>query len=200
MKRGQVKMLENVFILVIFFILLVIGITFYTKVSTKSAEIYARQLTGEEAVKKSQKLLHLPEVQCTSDLPELTAIENCVDIYKLKAFEEVARDQGDMFLDYYYDIFGYSSFTVKQVYPSTIKILTSELGITPGSPDSPTGDYQVVDREYNEIQAPEWVVYNKTPDEIVDSRRAAVPVLLFDETVRPLGSFSLGMVVIEVYS
>ena len=79
MKKAQVKMFETIGVLVIFFFLIVLGLSFYFVIAKKGAvEQYekAAQLKGIEIIRKA---ITLPELDCARVGVQ---VENCFD--KLK--------------------------------------------------------------------------------------------------------------------
>ena len=64
-----------------------------------------------KAVKIAQLVTFLPEIQCTEDNIRK---ENCIDIKKLEATKEIMKEEE---LNYF-DMFGFSKITLKQIFPS----------------------------------------------------------------------------------
>ncbi len=112
-KKAQIKMGETMAILVIFFFLLVIGMSFYVKVQKFSI---GRQVEGAkemEAIQIAQKASFMPELQCSfKNIP----IDNCYDISKILFFRQSLDDQR-RFLEYT-DVFGNSEIWVEELYPT----------------------------------------------------------------------------------
>lgn len=113
--KAQIKMFETMAVLVIFFFLLVGGAAFYFQVQKSSLQ---RDIAKQEQLKSFQV------VQKTSFLPELDCSfvsiqkDNCFD--KLKVIElssNLGGPESESFLEYYFNVFGFSDIRIRQVYP-----------------------------------------------------------------------------------
>jgi hypothetical protein len=110
LKKSQIKMFETIAILVIFFILLMFGFIFYTRIQKGTFEAEQEEVTVLKSVETSQKISFLPEIQCSRDNIEE---KDCIDLLKLeKAGEVITLNIAD-----YFNIFGYSNTYVKEIYP-----------------------------------------------------------------------------------
>jgi hypothetical protein len=111
-RKAQVKMFETIAVLVVFFFLLVFGVSFYFVIQRSS---YNRQ------VERNAQLLSVQLSQKISDIPELDCalagiqIDNCIDKIKLETFRELMED--DLKMVSYFDTLGYSEIYVKEIYP-----------------------------------------------------------------------------------
>lgn len=111
-------MAENIGILVIFFVLLVIGLIFYSNIQKQSISFEAQASIGRRAIQSAHTAASLTEMQCSLPLESETGKQDCVDLYKLKAFIKLNQTLGeDQFILYYYDVLRNSRITIKQVYP-----------------------------------------------------------------------------------
>jgi len=114
-RKAQVKMFETIAVLVVFFFLLVFGVSFYFVLQRSS---YNRQ------VERNSQLVSVEMTQKISDIPELDCalagiqIENCVDSLKLGKFIEILQNSSAKAA--YFDILGYSKISVRTVYPEFI--------------------------------------------------------------------------------
>lgn len=115
-KKAQIKMFETIAVLVIFFFLMVFGVSFYFVLQRSS---YNRQ------VERNAQLISIQLSQKISDIPELDCalagiqIDNCIDKIKLeKLNEELKQDEAKIT---YFDILGYSKIYVRTIYPEFIK-------------------------------------------------------------------------------
>lgn len=160
-RKAQMKMAENIGILVIFFILVVIGIVFYARVQTEGVKFEVVEKRGQDALVTSQRIVNLPEIQCSDPVESEAGRQDCIDLYKLASFTDGSMFKSDIgdenFNSYYFDIFGYSSVTVKEVYPNSGR---------------------------------EWEIYVNKPEVIQSRLPTPVPILLFDE-VQDRYSFAL---------
>ena len=120
MKKAQIKMAENIGILVIFFFLLVIGLLFYSRIQRQSISYEAERLVGIDAVQRAHTIAALPEIQCSTPLDSETGKQDCVDKYKVLAFGALndSLDPDEVTL-FYYDILGDSRVTLRQIYPES---------------------------------------------------------------------------------
>ncbi|MEA2036585.1 MAG: hypothetical protein U9O94_03700 [Nanoarchaeota archaeon] len=112
MKKGQIQMGESIAILFIFFILVIFGFVFYTNIMQSSSKIEKEENIQLKAIGIAQKASFLPELQCSE---ENVRVDNCIDIYKLKASTDLLATNNI----YYYDIFEFSKIYVNEVFPSS---------------------------------------------------------------------------------
>ncbi|MBR9691284.1 hypothetical protein GOV06_00700 [Candidatus Woesearchaeota archaeon] len=110
-KTAQVKMFETIAVLVVFFVLIMFGFMFYTKIQKGSFEEAREENLILKAIDTSQKISFLPEFQCSRDNIQE---ENCIDMLKLDAAEQVINKNK---LDYV-ETFGFSRVYIQEVYPS----------------------------------------------------------------------------------
>ncbi|MBN2112246.1 hypothetical protein JW707_04055, partial [Candidatus Woesearchaeota archaeon] len=110
--KAQIKMFETIAVLVVFFFLLVFGVSFYFVLQRSS---YNRQVDRNAqlvSVQLSQKISDIPELDCA--LVGIQ-IENCIDMIKLDKFNEVLQtDDGQLA---YFDVLGYSKIYARTIYP-----------------------------------------------------------------------------------
>jgi hypothetical protein len=110
-RKSQMQIGETVAVLVVFFFLLVIGMVFYVNIATTKVEESRFKNTELEAVNAMKRALSLPELQCSHNN---IVDESCVDMHKLAA----AKDAIEANRAAYFDLFGTSVITIKQIYPS----------------------------------------------------------------------------------
>jgi hypothetical protein len=110
-KKSQVKMFETIAILVVFFFLVGFGFIFYTKVKQTTSASELEERTILQSIQIAEKASFMPEIQCSFD----NSPKDCIDIYKLKAVPDVINTNKV----YYYDIFGYSKISIREIYPGT---------------------------------------------------------------------------------
>lgn len=111
MRRAQLKMMESIFVLVIFFFLLMFGIGFYAKMSSVTGKQKSKEQMEMSAIQVAARLQYLPEIACTRDGSYVKA--DCFDLLKLNAFSGVSKSNPE----YYQKILQNSIITVHQVYP-----------------------------------------------------------------------------------
>ncbi len=112
--KAQIKMFENVGVMIVFFFLLSFGLVFYTTYQKNSIYKMDHQFKVDNALKSSKRVIYMPELRCTE-----TKLENCVDYYKLNALVDTINNGGDYAFDYYYNIFGKSVVLYEQLYPNS---------------------------------------------------------------------------------
>ncbi|MBN1386377.1 hypothetical protein JW968_05390 [Candidatus Woesearchaeota archaeon] len=110
--KAQLKMGENIAILIIFFMLLIFGIVFFTSIQKTNIQVEKEENFVKESIEISQRTSFMPEFQCSSNN---IITDACFDILKLEALSVLLSDPESSF--YYYDYFGYSNITVHEVYP-----------------------------------------------------------------------------------
>lgn len=115
MKKAQVKMGENIAVMLLFTVLLVIGVVFYMQYQRGALKEDMRRQRIMEAIEISQRIAYLPEVQCSEDGIQK---ENCYDGVKIEKAAQVISENKN----YYYGILGYSTVEVELLYPDILKI------------------------------------------------------------------------------
>lgn len=114
MKKAQIKMGETLAVLVIFFFLVVFGLTFYTKMQTLSIKRISEKENSLKAVQVAQRISFMSEFQCSFNNVQK---DNCFDLLKVDAFNSAFLSNSDDYLLYYYDWFEYSNISIKKIYP-----------------------------------------------------------------------------------
>ncbi len=117
-RKAQLQIGETTLVLVIFFILLTIGLIFYSKYQEMSLK-NLQEIDGERSLMKyAISITYFPELSCTSLVGEIK--EGCFDIYKIAAFSDLMADDDfkrDMTLAYF-DVFGDSTIIVQELFPT----------------------------------------------------------------------------------
>jgi len=109
-------MTETIAVLFIFFILIILGVVFYTKFQQVSIKQQSEELITGKALTTTMKVLFLPELTCSKGTAEPE--DFCFDLMKLRQ----AQSPGGVFIqneDYYFNLFSYSTITVHQLYPES---------------------------------------------------------------------------------
>jgi len=113
--KAQVRMTETIAILFVFFILLIFGFIFYSKVEVRNIQLQGSQIQDQKAVEVAEIFSFLPEIQCTKqNIPT----HNCIDIMKIDAFSSLIKNNQE-YKQYYYDQFLRSRITVNESYPDS---------------------------------------------------------------------------------
>ncbi len=121
-KKSQIKMFETIAVLVVFFFLIVFGVSFYFVMQRSS---YNRQ------VERNSQLISVEMTQKISDIPELDCalagiqIDNCIDKIKLQSLSLVMNES--LKKASYFELLGYSKIYVRTVYPEFAKYDLYEL-------------------------------------------------------------------------
>ena len=113
-RRSQIQMGENVIIIFIFFILLIFAVVFFMKIQgAKTKQRIDIDVTGR-GLQIAQKVAFLPEVQCTKDNAEV--FSGCYDEFSIKALDAISGTKEHR--EYYYDLLGFSSVSVRKIFPA----------------------------------------------------------------------------------
>ncbi|MGM5481855.1 MAG: hypothetical protein ACQESF_00185 [Nanobdellota archaeon] len=111
LNKAQMKSLETIFVLFIFFFMLVFGFIFYAGFSQRQAGEDYEKKVALQALESAQRVQYLPELQCTKDGKYVEA--DCIDLYKLEAFQELKG----VYKDTYSKYFPNTLITINLVYP-----------------------------------------------------------------------------------
>lgn len=114
-RKSQIQIGETVAVLLVFFILIIIAFIFYARVIKSNAEVEADELSQLRSVGISQRVMFLPEIQCSQDVVE--EISNCIDILKLKSAQDIMKENSV----HYYDLLQFSEINVSEIYPESRK-------------------------------------------------------------------------------
>lgn len=129
MKKAQIHMMETIAVLFIFFIMVFIGIIFYTNIMASKVTQKQEQFQELSTVQVAQIASSLSEFSCTK--PDIVS-SNCIDLLKLKYAKDIIDDN----IGEYFDLFGYANITVKKIYPEgeTYELYTYKGNLTSKSP------------------------------------------------------------------
>lgn len=112
MKKAQLKMMETIGVLLVFFVMLIIGLVFWNAHEKSSLAQAALEQQKSRAVEHALFVSFLPEIQCSrGGLPD----DNCIDQLKLGAFTILSSEARGS--DFYFPLFGFSTIRVVQYYP-----------------------------------------------------------------------------------
>jgi len=114
MKKSQIQIGETIAILFIFFLLIVLVFGFYSSIQKSSFGRKNIEVNELRSVEITQRISFLPEIQCSKDN---IIIDNCFDLLKLEALMGIFEKNISLRDDLYYDKLGYSSITIKKIYP-----------------------------------------------------------------------------------
>lgn len=111
-KKAQIKMVESVFVVIFFFMLLMIGVVFMSKFQKTESVKITSEKDMKRAVQLAQSFSSLPELSCSiNNVIE----ENCIDLVKLKKMVDLNKTDHL----YYFDLFKYGSVNVEVLELST---------------------------------------------------------------------------------
>lgn len=113
-QKAQIQIGETIAVLLVFFVLIVMGFIFYVKVIKENIKVEADELLQLKSVGIAQRVMFLPEVQCSEDN---IITDNCIDVLKLEYAQKLMKDNEI----YYYDLLEFSDVSVYQIYPDNIK-------------------------------------------------------------------------------
>ena len=109
-KAQDIKMAETIFILLIFIILLMFGLSFLTRYQKTNVAAIKSDQTMKKSVETSQIFAYLPEIACSFDNVRK---ENCVDLLKVEAAASTIRAHQS----FYFPYFKYSKIVIYEIYP-----------------------------------------------------------------------------------
>ena len=104
-------MTETIGIVIVFSILVVFALLFFTRVQQNAADQQRTMVAGEKAVSISFAALFLPELECTKIGSD--DVKDCVDVLKITPASTVIGQNPQ----YYFKLFGYSNITIREIYP-----------------------------------------------------------------------------------
>ncbi len=110
-------MFETIAVLLIFFVLIGFGLIFYGRIQAGSFQEKQEENFELKAIQTAQLVSFLPELQCSSNN---IIVDDCFDILKVEALSEFIEQNPNIRNEYYYDLFGFSSISIEQVYPSVV--------------------------------------------------------------------------------
>lgn len=111
--KAQIKIGETVAVMVVFFFLVIFGMSFYGAIEKSNLEKTKEKYDQLHILQLSQKAAYLPELQCSVFG---VTYDNCFDVYKVIAFNKKINTDDDFFFDYY-DVFKTSTITLNESYP-----------------------------------------------------------------------------------
>jgi hypothetical protein len=129
LKKGQLEIMQTVFVVIIILVLLILGILFWVYINSKNVQNSLDNHLELDTLKKSQILNVLSELQCSFD----NHIQSdCYDLAKIPAFQEKVKESHL----YYQTMLGYINFSI---------VTVSRINL-----DDPNGIYNIYDNPKNE--------------------------------------------------
>jgi len=114
-KQAQMRILESVAVLIVFFILLVIGSSVYFGIQNSRLSKEKIIYENVEALRTLIKLQSLPELDCSFASAHTI---NCFDLYKLEAFSDLAKKESAQ--EFYYPLFGDATININVLFPVSL--------------------------------------------------------------------------------
>lgn len=119
MKQAQIRIGETIAVLFIFFILLVFGFVFYSRIQAGQITQEKEESLAQKSIKFTQVMSYLPELQCSKINIPISI--NCLDLYKIRSAQNLFKEQRNT----YFEAFGINA-TVKAIYPEEQTIVVFE--------------------------------------------------------------------------
>src|SRR3989344_2838945 len=107
-KKAQIKMMETVFVVIIFMVIMIGAFFYFIQSKADSFEKEARQQTVKETISRVSVISGLSEIACSSAGDVLS---NCIDKSKLSFFDPTSNT------GFYYDYLGDTDILIEQIYP-----------------------------------------------------------------------------------
>ncbi len=101
--KAQIKVTETTAILIIFFILLVFGLVFYSHFQKRSIKAFKDDILEKQTVINAIKIAFLPELACPNE-----PIGSCIDVQKMNATKTILENDKQNLLYY-----GFNKLTIK---------------------------------------------------------------------------------------
>ena len=114
-RKSQIHTLETIIVLAIFFILVIFVFVYYSKITESNIEIKEVENLQLNAIRIAEKVLFLPEIQCSQDN---VVVDNCVDLLNVAAALDVITSNEI----HYFDMFSFSRISIEEIYPDTEEI------------------------------------------------------------------------------
>jgi len=102
-------MTETIGILIIFFVLIVFGLIFYSNFQKTAFNKQKEAFLEKDAIGISLKTTYLPELSCEQTGGKEEVVGSCIDMHKLKELKSIINN------DYYTNLFGSSEIYFKDI-------------------------------------------------------------------------------------
>lgn len=111
--KAQIKMFENVAVMIVFFFLLVLGFRVYYSYQEQALSEELRDILETRTFQLVERLTALPELECSVGSVE---IPSCIDLLKSKSLQNYIKKNPEK----YFTFFGFSTIEIKPVYGEPI--------------------------------------------------------------------------------
>ena len=164
-KKSQMKMGETIMVLVVFFILLMVGLSVYSKVKINKIKKEMQDINSMKSVEIANRVSQLPELQCSQT--QCTGCSGAIDMIKL---DEMTDNRTNGVID------SKSGFLSKNLVSYFPLFGRSYVKVSLGFPKS------LGEEDYNvSSENPEWLLYNLSyPHRDVTVHPIFIPVNLYD--------------------
>lgn len=105
-RKAQIRMTETIGIIIIFFVLIVFGLIFYSNYQKTALIKQRNQILEKDAIGLSLEITYLQELSCE----QTEQIGTCIDLYKLKALTEISQDNS-----FYSNLFGSADIYIHDI-------------------------------------------------------------------------------------
>ena len=114
-KKSQIQIFETIAVLFVFFMLIGIGMIFYVRIYKSNLETTKYGYSQSKSVAIAQRVMFLPELQCSEDK---VIKDSCIDALKI----DVAKKMMEANQIYYYDLLELSEINITKIYPNLAKV------------------------------------------------------------------------------
>ena len=105
MKRGQLQIQESMLVVMVFLILLILGLILFYRFTIQTIRSDIESYNDFKFTRLTETIPSMQEFRCSN----LGNSEECLDLEKIKAFNDLNLD--------YFEYFGYANITILVVYP-----------------------------------------------------------------------------------
>src|SRR3989338_5532603 len=109
-RKGQIRIAESMAVMVVFFLLLLFGYSFYIKFQQKGFEDQLRLNSEHSSIQVAQRIYYLPELQCSTGYRLVR--ESCYDKLKLQKFKDLLEDDNNAKNFFYKEILDISTIEI----------------------------------------------------------------------------------------
>ena len=113
MKKAEIRMFESIATIFVFFILLVFGMMFYSRMQEANYSSKLEELKQVRIVELAERIKNLPELECSSNA---VLQQDCLDLIKVEKIPIIMAESSDI-SDIYYDLIEYGNISIEEIYP-----------------------------------------------------------------------------------
>ncbi len=112
MRKAEIRMFESIATMFVFFILLVFGMVFYSRMQEANYYTKLEELRQERIIELAERIKNLPELECSSNT---VLQQDCLDLIKVDKIRKIVAESPDI----YYDLIEYGNISVEEIYPES---------------------------------------------------------------------------------